>query len=157
MTDPVLTAEGRQRLAHRLDRLRSDVLPEMRIALTDPDAAGEVVLDYQRVLAETSQLEHLLASAGALEEAPDDPTVVELGDLVTLETDAGGIERFRIVDPAEAALDKVRISAESPLARALLGHRVGERVAVHSPGGSYDCRILGAVRPVVTGPDVRDA
>ncbi len=71
---------------------------------------------------------------------------------MTLETDAGGIERFRIVDPAEAALDEVRISAEAPLAQALLGHKVGERVAVHGPGGSYGCRILGAIRPMPTGP-----
>lgn len=148
MTDPVLTIEGRQRLAERLERLRGEVLPEMLEAFSDRHRDGETVLDYERVLSEVSRLDSLLASARVVEDYPDDPAVVELGDLVTLELEDGAIERFLIVDPVEAALDDLRISAKSPLARALMGHRVGEAVQVHGPGGSYSCRVLGATRPV---------
>ena len=148
MAAPVLTMQGRQRLTERLDRLRREVLPEMLEAFSDRRRDGETVLEYERVLAEVSRLELLLASAEALENRPDDPAVVELGDLVTLELDSGEIERFLVVDPAEAALDDLRISAESPLARALMDRRVGDVVEVHGPGGSYRCRVLGATRPV---------
>lgn len=157
MNDPVLTAEGRELLAQRLDTLREDVLPPLRVAATDRDGAGEAVAEHERVIAEMSRLEHLLACAAALEEEPDDPAVVELGDLVTLETDTGDIERFLIVDPAEAALDGLRVSATAPLASALLTHRVGEQVTVHGPGGSYGCRILGAVRPVASSQEETSA
>lgn len=151
MKSPVLTIEGRQLLAERLERLRSAVLPEMLEAFTDRHRDGETVLDYERVLAEAARLESLLASAQLVEDLPDDPYVVELGDLVTLEID-GSIERFLLVDPVEAALDDLRISTDSPLARALMGRRIGEEVPVVGPGGSYSCRVLGATRPVSTAP-----
>jgi hypothetical protein len=64
----------------------------------------------------------------------------------TVEFDAGETERFLLVDPVEAPLDQVRISAESPLARALLGRPVGEQVEVKAPGGRYRCRILATRR-----------
>jgi transcription elongation GreA/GreB family factor len=151
MTDPVLTTEGRARLTERLERLRSEVLPSMLEAFADRRRDGETVLDYERVLAEAARLRSLLALARDVEETPDDPAVVELGDLVTLELDDGEIERFLLVDPAEAALDDLRISADSPLSRALMGRRVGAVVDVHGPGSSYRCRVLGASRPVGTG------
>ena len=144
---PVLTADGRALLVARVTRLRETVLPELREALADPKRDHEVVLDYERALLELQRLDAVLASAVALEDRPHDPSVVELGDLVVLELDDGSIERFRLVDPVEAALDDVRISVESPLARALLGHRVGDVVDVAAPGSSYRCRVLGAVRP----------
>jgi transcription elongation GreA/GreB family factor len=72
--------------------------------------------------------------------------VVELGDEVTVEFDAGETERFLLVDPVEAPLDQLRISVESPLARALLGRPVGEEVEVRAPGGRYRCRILATRR-----------
>lgn len=153
MIDPILTTEGRSRLAERLDRLRTEVLPEMLEAFSDRHRDGETALEYERLLFEVARLEALLGAARVVEDWPDDPAVVELGDLVTMELDDGSIERFLLVDPAEAALDELRISAESPLARALMGHHVGEFVEVHGPGGSYRCRVLGATRPVSTpGP-----
>lgn len=42
-------------------------------------------------------------------------------------------EHWRIVDPAEADASARRISADCPLARALLGHQAGEEVRVPAP------------------------
>jgi transcription elongation factor GreA len=147
---PVLTADGRAQLGARAARLRDTVLPELRDALADSKRDGEVVLEYERALLELRRLDALLASAVALEDRPHDPSIVELGDLVVLELDDGSIERFRLVDPVEAALDDVRISVASPLAQALLGRRVGDVVDVTAPGSSYCCRVLGAIRPEPT-------
>jgi hypothetical protein len=63
------------------------------------------------------------------------------------------VERFRLVHPLEAFLDDERISAESPLARALLGRAIGETVSVEAPAGRYRVRILATHRPGFAGSD----
>jgi transcription elongation factor GreA len=68
---------------------------------------------------------------------------VELASTVTLVEEDGPQEKYRIVGPAEADPRAGRVSFESAMGRALLGHRVGEEVEVHTPaGGSYTIRIL---------------
>ena len=91
MNNPVLTTDGREQLGQRLTRLREEVLPELLEAFRDRHRDGEAVIEYERVLIEAHRLEVLLASAGRLEDRPDDPAVVELGDLVTLELAGGDI------------------------------------------------------------------
>jgi transcription elongation factor GreA len=76
---------------------------------------------------------------------------VELGKAVTVRDAQGVVERFLIVHPIEARLDDMRISVRSPLAQALLGHRVGEEVEVAAPSGPYRCWIV-AVEDSPVGP-----
>lgn len=64
-----------------------------------------------------------------------DETIVRLGSQVRIR-DADGTETFRIVPPEEADALADRVSADSPLGRALLGHRVGDQVAFRAPGGA---------------------
>ena len=49
--------------------------------------------------------------------------------------DEDGDVEFRIVDRAEADAIAERVSADSPLGRALLGRRVGDLVSFRAPGG----------------------
>jgi transcription elongation factor GreA len=49
--------------------------------------------------------------------------------------DADGAVEFSIVEPAEADVAEARVSAESPLGRALLGRHVGDQVRYRAPGG----------------------
>lgn len=83
------------------------------------------------------------------EDLAGEPAVVELGTAVTVRDGQGVMERFLIVHPVEAPLDDMRISVRSPLAQALLGHRVGEEVEVASPSGPYTCRIVAVEEPPV--------
>jgi Transcription elongation factor, GreA/GreB, C-term len=132
----VLTPEGKQRLLARAARLASE-----------PDQAGWGNDGYSREATELAHLHSILGQAITTEELPPgQPGVVELGDEVTVEFTAGESERFLLVHPVEAPLDQLRISVQSPLARALLGRRVGEQVEVQAPGGRYRCRILAARR-----------
>lgn len=64
-----------------------------------------------------------------------DHEVVRLGSHVTVADDAGEVEEFVIVGSAEANPRAGRISNESPVGRALLGRRPGERVQVTVPAG----------------------
>ena len=70
-----------------------------------------------------------------LEIAPDTPEV-HAGSVVSF-TDAGTGRRdtFTLVGPHEADPARGKLSIASPVARALLGHRAGDRVQVHTPRG----------------------
>lgn len=60
--------------------------------------------------------------------------MVRVGSRVCV-NDADGPVEFSIVVPAEADVAEARVSAESPLGRALLGRHVGDEVRYRAPGG----------------------
>ncbi|HHE76816.1 MAG TPA: hypothetical protein ENL27_02450, partial [Candidatus Parcubacteria bacterium] len=59
--------------------------------------------------------------------------VVDLGALVTLEEPDGSINEFTIVGTLEANPSEGKISADSPIGKALLGKKIGEEVLITSP------------------------
>lgn len=65
---------------------------------------------------------------------------VGVGTRVRVSED-GASEEYAIVGHAEAAPTQGRISMESPVARALCGHRVGDVVQVSTPGGAFSLRV----------------
>ena len=67
--------------------------------------------------------------------------VVEIGSQVTIEAD-GETVQYVIVGSAEAAPAQGRISNESPVGKALLGHKSGDTVQVSVPAGARELRIL---------------
>jgi len=140
-----LTEDGRRLLESRIGDLEG-VVADLHEAVDDPDRTTETVESYQRAAAELHRLRSLLQSAGAVEDSPDDPYVVELGDTVTIRFDDGVEETYIVVDAAEATFEDQRISADSPLGRSLLTRSVGERIQVDVPAGSYECVILSASR-----------
>lgn len=71
----------------------------------------------------------------------DDPCIVETGDEVVVEYDAGGVQRHAIVESVAAALGDARVSVTSPLGQALLGRSSGDAVTVDAPAGQYRCVI----------------
>ncbi len=60
--------------------------------------------------------------------------VVRIGSRVRIR-DADGNAEFSVVDPEEADAVAERVSASSPLGRALLGRQVGDEVRFRAPGG----------------------
>ncbi len=98
--------------------------------------------EFDRTARRLAELEGLLAEAVEVDHGPDPVPAVRLGSVVLVEAADGEVVRVRPVHPAEAHLDCERISADSPLARALLHRRAGETVTVSAPAGSYSCRIL---------------
>ncbi len=68
---------------------------------------------------------------------------VDLLSTVTFAEQGEPEERYRIVGPAEADPGAGKISFESAIGRALMGHRVGDEVEVVTPSGSrYSVQIL---------------
>ncbi|MEO8745109.1 MAG: transcription elongation factor GreA [Candidatus Dormiibacterota bacterium] len=71
--------------------------------------------------------------------------VVSMGSTVRFSEDGAEEETYRIVGPAEADPKAGRVSYESALGKALIGHRVGDEVEIKTPNTSstYSVRIVG--------------
>jgi transcription elongation factor GreA len=68
---------------------------------------------------------------------------VGMGSTVRFAEDGEDEETYRIVGTAEADPKAGRVSFESAVGKALIGHRVGDVVNIETPGGSYSVRITG--------------
>jgi transcription elongation factor GreA len=69
--------------------------------------------------------------------------VVDMGSTVRFTEDGADEETYRIVGPAEADPKAGRVSYESALGKALIGHKVGEEVEIKTPSSTYSVKIVG--------------
>lgn len=151
----VLTLDGRALLQDRAAWLRDEQIPALRAAVFDSHPRDWWVhQDLDRAEEDLRRLERTLHVAATVPVAKSDVSIVEFGDLVAVEfcdPVAGGprVERFRLVHPIEAPLERDRISMDSALAQALIGARVGQTVEVPGPAGTHRVRVLSAVRPTL--------
>lgn len=142
-----LTPIGRTRLAARLERIENEILPEIREALQIRREDPTIRAEFARAVEEVERLGHALRHAVITDDLPDDPKVVEMGDLVTVRFGDGSVDSVLIVHPVEAPLDDIRVSSTSSFARALLGSSVGDRIEFDRPDGTVQgARITRAVR-----------
>ena len=150
MPPSYLTLEGFNKLQAELDYLRTIKRQQVADRLHEAMEGGELIEDAEYEAAKNEQafvegriqeLEILLANARVIEETGK-MDVVQLAAKVTIQEDTLEPENYVIVGPAEANPREGRISNESPLGRALLGHRKGDLVTVNAPDGSFTIRIL---------------
>lgn len=86
--------------------------------------------------ARIAEIEDRISRADVIDPSTFTGDKVKFGAYVTLEdTDSGKKVRYRILGPDEADLKKGTISVSSPIARALIGRKVGDEVTVNAPGG----------------------
>jgi transcription elongation factor GreA len=128
-----LVDERRPAVAERL-KLARDMTTILDNAEND-DAKSEQSFVEGRI----QDLDRLLANATIIEDIPS-RDFVTLGSRVTVRGD-GEDDTYFVVGSAEADPRRGRISNESPLGRALIGKRVGERAFVVAPGGSFEVEI----------------
>ena len=145
-----LTAEGKADLERELDQLLNVRRPELARKLKDAVAEGDLKenADYhdakeQQAFLEgrIQYLENILRSAKVI--ANDGATdMVRLGSEITIVEDgADDEETYIIVGAAEANPREGKISHESPIGAALLGHKKGDKVRVNTPGGNVVFKI----------------
>jgi transcription elongation factor GreA len=146
-----LTAEGVEKLRQELDHLINVKRPALADRLHQAIQQGDLSENADYIAAKEEQgflegriqqVEAMLRSAVIIQEkGPSDKVV--LGSRVTvLEVGVDEAETFRIVGAAEADPGGGQVSNESPLGRALLGHRVGETVTVRAPRGEIVFRVI---------------
>jgi len=145
-----LTNEGRNKAISQLEFLRTVKRAEVAKYLHDAKESGDVIDNAAYEDAKNQQahlegkiweLEQLLAKAKVIDRVQTD--MVSLGSFVHLETAEGREYRYSLVGAFEANPSAGRISNESPVGRALLGHKVGDLVIVSTPGGVKEFTILG--------------
>jgi transcription elongation factor GreA len=93
--------------------------------------------------ARINELEVILKNHVLIEAHRGAPGLVEMGSTVKFRETGEEEETYRIVGPAEADPKAGRVSYESALGKALIGHRVGDEVEVSTPNGSYRVRVVG--------------
>ncbi len=145
-----LTREGLAKLEEELHHLRTvrrhEVAERIRRAKEFTNTVDNAEYDDAKneqafVEGRIQAVERLLANAVVIDDRAAPSDYVRLGSRVRV-TDSDGVEDvYHIVGSAEADPKAGRISNESPIGRALLGHRVGERVSVLAPGGAFELAI----------------
>src|SRR5690348_3532070 len=90
------------------------------------------------------ELEAIIKNHVIIEKTTAQKGVVGMGSTVRFAEDGSDDEEtYRIVGPAEADPKAGRVSFESAVGKALIGHKVGDEVTVKTPGGAYSVRITG--------------
>ena len=143
-----LTAEGYLELETELKELKEVKRPEVINALKEARALGDLSenSDYDAARNEQAQLEGRIKE---LEYKLEHCTIAEggkngaisVGSTVVIEYDDGEVEEYKLVGSLEADPFENKISNESPIGKAVIGHKKGETVSVESPNGSYDVKI----------------
>jgi len=149
-----ITAEGFRRLQEEADVLWKRKRPEVTAALATAAAEGDrsenaEYIYRKRQLADIDRrlrfLGNRLKALRVVTEKPKNDGRVYFGCWVTLEDEEGRRLRYRIVGPDEWDTARAEISAESPLARALLGKQAGDDIEVQRPGGAAWYEIIDVV------------
>jgi transcription elongation factor GreA len=147
-----LTAEGAAELRKELDYLIKEKRPALAAQLKEAISQGDLSENADYIDAKEQQgflegriqyLENLLRYATIIDDDSDRkaPAEVALGCEVTIVAEDEPEETYRIVGAAEADPRNGKISNESPMGAALLGHKKGEKVTVHTPGGEWTVTI----------------
>lgn len=148
---PYLTAEGAARLKIELAELKGPARNEMASRLRAAIQMGDLSenADYHKAKEDQAflegrirELEYLLKNAIIVGEKAINPETVDVGVHVTIQESDEEPEVYHLVGAKEADPRNGRISNESPIGRALIGHRAGETVIAETPAGPISFKIL---------------
>lgn len=145
-----MTVSGEASLREELDRLKRVERPRITQAIAEARAHGDLKENAEYHIAKDDQA-HLETRIKRLRSKLRTAVVVEVDDdaetfafgrtAEVLETGSGKVHTWTLVGSTEADLAAGRISAESPVGTALRDSRLGEDVAVETPGGERVYRV----------------
>ena len=144
-----LSRDGLEKLREELDEMVSHRRPEIAARIHDAKEHGDLSenAEYEEakneqafVEGQIQRLESLIKNAVLISEHHSTDHV-SIGSTVLVDS-GDGEETFSIVGSAEAKPAEGRISNESPVGRALLGKKKGERVKVRVPAGDFTYTIV---------------
>lgn len=141
-SDYILTEEGRAKLEEELHYLetekRAEIGERIKVAREFGDISENSEYDDAKneqgmMEARIAEISHILSEATVVN-TPKRSSKVNIGSIVTVSMD--GRERvFTIVGAAESDVAEGKISNESPVGAALLGHKKGDEVEATGPTG----------------------
>jgi transcription elongation factor GreA len=154
MPPEFLTPKGYKKLVDELEHLRTVKRKEVAERLHEAAEAslGEFVEDPEFEAAKNEQsfvegrireLELLLANAQVISNRRKKSEEVEVGSTVVIKEGRRKEEEYLIVGAAEANPREGKISHQSPLGKALMGKKEGDKVEVPAPSGAFTVKIVG--------------
>ena len=145
-----LTENGLEELKKELENLINVRRPENIQAIKEARSLGDLSENAEydaarneqaQIEARIQQLEKMLENVSIISEVSKD--TVGIGNTVSIKyVDDDEEEEYKIVGSQEADPFESKISNESPIAKALFEHKVGDVVTVESPNGSYEVEII---------------
>ena len=147
-----MTPEGQVRLREEMRRLKDVDLPQVVRDIGTAREHGDLSENAEyhaakerqgMIVARITHLEQALSRAEVIDPSKLSGSKIQFGARVKVaNVDTGEEQAFQIAGPEEADLKIGRISVASPMARALLGHEVGDEVRVMMPAGPRTYEIL---------------
>jgi len=148
---PYLTSEGATKLRIELEELkgnsRLEIASRLRAAIQMGDLSENA--DYHKAKEDQAflegriqELEYILSNAVIIEDKGIRHDIVDVGSHVVIQEDGDEPVSYQIVGAKEASPRNGKISNESPIGRALLGHREGDEIIVEAPVGSIQYKII---------------
>jgi len=152
MADIWLTPEEITKREDRLEQLKTtrrlEIAEQLKIARAFGDLSENAEYDAAKNEQakneyDIQQLENELKNAKVIDESAVDLTTVGVGGTVKLADVNDKTKKyvFQIVGSAEADPVNGRISNESPIGKAVLGHKAGDVVEVTTPGGMLKLKV----------------
>jgi transcription elongation factor GreA len=147
--DVIITPEGLANLKAELDHLATTRRREVAARIKDAREYGDIsenaeyddAKNEQAMLeARIAQLEDRLRSATVIDTSELDTDLVRVGMVVHVK-EGGKSTKYTIVGSAEANPAEMKLSNESPIGKALLGHKRGEEVTFATPKGERKLKI----------------
>jgi len=150
MTNDVhITPEGLEAVRRELEVLTTQRRPAIVAKIKAARELGDLSENFEYHAAKNEQgmmearvkeLEAIIKNH-VLIETQTEKSVVGMGSTVRFSEHGEAEESYRIVGPAEADPKAGRVSYESAVGKALIGHKVGDEVDIKTPGGQYSVRI----------------
>ena len=150
--DVILTREGLEQLEQELENLRTVKRTEVKERLKEAIALGDLSENSEYDDAKNEQafmegrileLEKMIRNAKVIEDGVQQEGTITVGSLVTVkDIEFDEITEYRLVGTVEADPMNNRISNESPVGRALLGHKAGDIIDVEVPAGVIQLEII---------------
>jgi transcription elongation factor GreA len=142
--DVILTPEGLSNLKAELDELSTTRRREVASRIKEAREFGDISENAEYDDAKNAQamleariatLEDKLRSATVIDSSDLGTDVVRVGSVVHVKDEGGKSTKYTIVGSAEAQPAEMKLSNESPVGKALLGHKKGDAVSFATPKG----------------------
>ena len=147
-----MTEEGLQKLKEELDHLRAVERPSISKQIAEARDKGDLSENAEYAAAKEAQgmlemkiskMEDLVARSRIIDESKIDTSVIRILNKVKIKNKANNaVNEYQLVPESEANLKQGKIAVNSPIAKGIVGKRVGDIVQIKVPSGILTFEIL---------------
>ena len=152
----LLTKQGLEALQEELDDLkvvkRKEIAEKIKVALSFGDLSensefDEAKHDQAKIENRINEIEAMLKNAKLIDESAVNDNTVNVGTtFCLLDVECNEETEYKMVGSAEADPMNGKISDESPIGKAVLGHSAGETVVAVTPDGELEFKIVKIIK-----------